>query len=340
MDLKYQRLFESNIVGIIIATGDGDIVEANDFFLDMLGYGRNDLPLHWHALTPLAWRDLDAARLVQVHTSGVSGPWEKVFLSEDGREVPALVGGMLLSAVQKDCIFVVHDLTMRKQVEQQVVEREAQLKALAAELLLAQERERRRIAGGLHDHLGQLLVLAKVKLGALAEMGWTADAGQPVAEIRALLDQALQAARTLTFELSSPILYELGLEAALHGLADEMELQHGLRVCIQIDDRPKPLADDVSILLYRMVSELLFNVVKHAHASQVSVIMKREGDRLSLAVEDDGRGFDEAGAGESFSPRGGFGLFSIRQQLDHIGGDLRIDTAAGGTRIVIAVPLG
>ena len=146
--------------------------------------------------------------------------------------------------------------------------------------------------------------------------------------------------RSLTFELSPPVLYELGLEPALQYLAEQMEREHGVPVQYRDDGLEKPLRDDLRVTLYRSVRELLVNAVKHARASQLKVSVSRLGDRIRILVEDDGVGFD-SGILEVRSPAGGgFGLFSIRERLSCVEGRMEIDSRAGsGARITLTVPL-
>lgn len=337
---KFKRLFDSNIVGILITDIYGNIVEANDFFLGLIGYSRSDLPLSWEALTPLEWRDLDRARITELVTTGESVPWEKEYLGKDGQRIPIRTGVALLAGNGSQCIGIVVDITNRKQAEQQLVEREEQLQALATALLQAEERERRRIAQGLHDHIGQILALAKGKLSMFQESARAGGIDQAVEEIQNLISQAIHTSRSLMFELSSPVLYELGLDAALQSLGEQLAQQHGFRFHFRTDEKPKPLTGDVDLMLYRVARELLFNVVKHARARSVSLTIIHMADHLHLILADDGLGFDPAGAGEGFDERGGFGLFSIQQQLEHIGGRLEIDSIPGdGTRVSVVVPL-
>ena len=134
------------------------------------------------------------------------------------------------------------------------------------------------------------------------------------------------------------MLYELGLEAAVEWLAEQFQAQHGLRIEVDDDGQPKEVEDNVRALVYRAVRELLLNAIKHAQAQNARVSLRREDDKLHVEVADDGRGFDPtAGNAEDLS---GFGLFSIHERMDFIGGSFQIDSAPGqGTRGVVAVPL-
>jgi signal transduction histidine kinase len=216
----------------------------------------------------------------------------------------------------------------------------AQLQVLAYQLALAEDKERRRIAVGLHDHVGQLLASAKLLLDVLLAKADGASDGPTLNALGEMLDQAIWATRTLTFELSSPVLCHLGLEAALQRLGEEIEQAHGLRVEVPAARPPLPLAEEVRDLLFRVGRELLINVVKHAEARRAVVSIDRIGADVRLEVRDDGRGFDPTGAGRGVSSGGGFGLFAAQEQLAGIGGALEIASArSAGTRIVARAPL-
>ncbi|MEE8583469.1 MAG: ATP-binding protein, partial [Acidobacteriota bacterium] len=163
---------------------------------------------------------------------------------------------------------------------------------------------------------------------------------RPLEEIRRLIDQAIGATRSLTFELSPPVLYELGLEAALQSLGERLGRRESIRFHFESDQEPKPLTDDKSVVLYRGGRELLYNIVKHAKANNAWMRVARDGDCIRITVEDDGVGFEACQAAESFTAGGGFGLFSMARQLDHIGGRLEMEPSPGqGTRIVVTAPL-
>ena len=136
----------------------------------------------------------------------------------------------------------------------------------------------------------------------------------------------------------------MGLEAALGSLAERCEKRHGLRVDFEADPQPcssihSAMAEDTAVILYRAVRELLWNVVRHAGAKSARVSVEQSGDRVRITVEDDGAGFDAARAGESCGEDGGFGLFSLRQQLASMGGRLEVRSAPGeGTRVVVVAP--
>ncbi len=221
-----------------------------------------------------------------------------------------------------------------------LVHRTTQLQALAGELARAEEHERRRVAQIIHDHLQQLLVAARMNLGIVSRQVRNAEARQGLQQIDEAVTEALEAARSLTAELSPAVLYRSGLVAALRWLSRWCQEKHALAVSIETDRDADTLPQEVRITLYRCVSELLFNVVKHAQVKEAHVHLSHTvGGRIQIVVSDSGVGFDPVAARAREGTAGGFGLFNLRERLESLGGNLEIDSAPGsGTRIAIVGP--
>lgn len=214
------------------------------------------------------------------------------------------------------------------------------LRSLASQLLLAEEHTRRRMATDIHDHVSQKLAISKMRLESLAELVRSSKVAKALHEISDLVAQTIKSTRSLTFELSPPVLYELGFEAAVEWLTKQARQEHGLSTEFTDDGRAKLLDDDVCILLFQAVRELLVNVVKHSKAKNVAVSTRRSGSEVQVSVEDDGVGFDTSLASSANHSTNGFGLFSIHQRLGHIGGHLDIESKPGkGTRIILVAPI-
>ena len=157
--------------------------------------------------------------------------------------------------------------------------------------------------------------------------------------------------QSLTFELSPPVLYELDFEDAIEWLTEQIQAQRSISVSYENDEGPKPLPEEVKILLFHAVRELLVNVVKHAQAKCARVALKKNCDSLEVVVEDDGVGLQEQsgdagrGAGRIAGSKqdtrgGGFGLFNIRERIAPLGGRIEISSKPGrGTRVTLTVPL-
>jgi CheY-like chemotaxis protein len=216
----------------------------------------------------------------------------------------------------------------------------SQLRALAGELTLAEQRERRRLAEVLHDGLQQLLVAARVRAHML---GRSSDPGvrQGCQEMVALLGEALAEARTLTGELSPPTLQKGGLLPALEWLSRWVGEKHHLTVCLGPLAAPLPaLAEDVSVILYQAVRELLLNTVKYAQVTTAEVRLTQADDALTLRVSDAGVGFDPFRLRVAGGTEGGFGLLGIRERLELVGGRLEIESRPGqGSRFTLVAPL-
>lgn len=227
----------------------------------------------------------------------------------------------------------------RLRTERSLIKHQEQLRRLSSALVQTEERERRRIATAIHDGVGQTLAAAKIQLDAVRAAVFDPQTVKQLAPVRDLLSEAIRETRTLTFELSLPLLYEIGLKPALEWLAEQFQRKYGLAVAISGQDGDDGLEVPKRVFLFQAARELCFNVVKHARARQawVSLAREEEGSGVRLEVRDDGTGFDPRK--RPLESEGGFGLFGIREQLRHYGGRLTLDTAPGaGTRIVIRIP--
>lgn len=228
----------------------------------------------------------------------------------------------------------------RKRVEREIIQYHKRLRSLASESLLAEERERKRISMELHDRIGQPLLALKLMVGSLREFTHSAGMTEALDKIDNLIGGTIDDARTLTFELSPHVLYMLGLEAAIEWLAEKSEKRYGVSFQYESDHKPKPMDEDLKVFLFQAIRELMANVGKHARAANAKVTVRRNNGTLSIGVEDDGVGFNVS---ELDSIRGGnvgFGLFSIRERLYHLGGSFEITSKSGaGTKIRLTAPM-
>jgi len=232
------------------------------------------------------------------------------------------------------------EIEERERTESTLRSYQERLRSMAAELGLIEERERRVLAAALHDTVGQALAMAKIRLDAARQEAAAAGLESICAEVHGLLEQAIRDTRSLALDLSPPILYELGFEAAVEWLAERLEQRHGVPCTVKNDGQDKPMSDDVRVVLFQVVRELLVNVVKHARAGRAEVSLEVRGEGIRVEVVDDGVGFDASPDEHKPDESGGFGLFSCAERLDHVGGSLELHSAAGrGTRAVIQAQL-
>jgi signal transduction histidine kinase len=236
--------------------------------------------------------------------------------------------------------------SLNETLERQVAERTAELlayqqrlRALVAELGRTEQRERHRVAADLHDNLAQLLAACKMRVAAVSAAARAGTrAAADAAEAVRLLGEGIEYTRSLMADLSPPVVQGEGLDAALEWAVQRAEKQ-GLRVRVTSDGLPKPVADDVRLLLLQGVRELLLNVVKHAGTAEAAVAVERDGGEVRLTVEDGGCGFT-GGAAVAPHASGGFGLFSLRERLQLVGGRVDVVSQAGrGTKVVLTAPL-
>jgi len=219
-----------------------------------------------------------------------------------------------------------------------------QVRALASALTLAEQRERRRISQILHDHVQQMLYGIQMRTYLIGLDTPEEDKiyiQEHLTEMEALVEEAIQSTRTLTVELSPPVLQSEGLGAAFSWLANQMNRLYDLRVDLKMAEDYQLKSEDLRVLIFQLVRELLFNVVKHANTNEARVVMCVEDNHFVVRVEDGGVGFDTKPLAEEQSHEsGGFGLYSIRERLALFGGEVTIISQPGqGTRVVLSLSL-
>ncbi len=194
---------------------------------------------------------------------------------------------------------------------------QTRLRALASQLSLAEERVRRKLATELHDYLGQMLVVCRLKLTGGGARGESLTSMQQRGEADRILQEAIAYTRSLVAQLTPPVLREFGLVTGLTWLADQMK-QHGLQVVLTVGIPSVELPEEHAILLFQSVRELLMNVVKHAGRPHATLAINIVQGQLSLTVSDKGDGFDVMTTQTPGDTH--FGLFSIRERMEGIGG--------------------
>jgi len=260
---------------------------------------------------------------------------------------------------ERKVAILFNDITQRKvsqarleqfaeELERKVSERtyelvtsQEQLRALATQLNLAEQRERTRLAAELHDHLAQMLVLVRLRLGQ-AKVGPLSYSLQMIKQAEEVVDESLTYTRNLVAELSPPVLHEFGLFTALRWLGEQMQRYH-LNVTVRIDAPEEvKLPENQAVLVFQSVRELLLNAVKHAGSNTASVVVAVGAGVLKIVVVDTGVGFDPItlSSQKLAAISSKFGLFSIRQRMEALGGRLELHSKRGeGTRATLVLPI-
>jgi PAS domain S-box-containing protein len=363
---RFYLMLASMYSGVLLMTDEGRIEFVNQAFCDY--YGLKEAPTD---LTGLSSPDLlerirpaylhpdeAVARIREILQRGEPVRGEE-FAMQGGRT--ALRDFVPLSVHEKPCgrLWIHVDITELKQaeeslrkanefLEQRVRERTSalqnlteqlegsrgDLRKLASELVMAEERERKRIAGVLHDEIAQTLATVRMRLDLLE--GLPSGQEETLKEAKALLAQSIQETRTLMTDIGNPLLFDMGLKAACESLAKRLMERHAVRIRCDIRDAYKHLNPDVKTILFQVIRELLNNVVKHSQARNAHVTIDMDNGHFSMKVTDDGAGFDPQTLGAP-TAEGGFGLYSIRERLLAIGGSLTIESAPGTGTVVTAI---
>jgi PAS domain S-box-containing protein len=335
-EARFRRVVDSNMIGIGFWDADGSITEANDALLHLTGYTREEMlqgKMRWSDMTPEEYSHLDLKVIDSLRELCEHAPFEKEFARKDGSRVPVLVGGALLEGARNEGVFFALDLSEQKRAE------EAR-KQLLRQLVTAQESERSRISRELHDQMGQHLTALTFGLKLLKSSPRDAQpSGSRLSQLLELADRLEREVHHLAWELRPPELDHLGLPAALSNYIDQWSERCGIAadlVSTGADHRRLP--PEVETTVYRVVQEALTNVLKHARAQSVSIILEQRSDHMLVVVEDDGRGFnyEETAA----TPEGGLGLHGMKERVTLAGGTFDIESGTdAGTTLVIRIPL-
>jgi PAS domain S-box-containing protein len=235
---------------------------------------------------------------------------------------------------------IIRDISERKETEEKLIHNQEQLRSLASQLTKVEEQERHNIASYLHDHLGQELFAMKLQL---EQMKKSLSSNHTIKNLESVIgrtNQMMSDMRSMSYELSPPILYELGLEAALEWIVEEMRTLHPITITLNDDGQVKPLDETTKVLLFQAARELLHNVRRHAKAQNVEIFLARDNAMVVIQVNDDGIGFEGSEVDASREKTQGFGLYSIKERLKYIGGDLDVESALNrGARITLKAPL-
>jgi len=340
---NFHRIIDHACEGIIIHIED-KIQYVNQKLVDMLAYE-----------SPSELIGSTVSELVSESRRSISRELEKSML-EDAAELPSIEevyirkDGTPLSVevsvlpIQfngvKAVQIIARDITERKKVEAEIWEYQNMLKRVSSDLILAEESEKRKLAIILHDHLGQSLAMARIKITGL--MGDLQDEDQ-LDKLRAIEDDittAVKQTRSLTNDLSPPVLHELGLIVALKWRLEKFTQERGLETSYVHDVDHVNLRAEQSIILFRSTDELLSNVVKHSGASSVDVSISTDAFNLMIMVSDNGKGFDLSVLDPEKRRNDSFGLFSIKERLEYLGGVLDIRSEPNrGTQVILSIPV-
>jgi PAS domain S-box-containing protein len=339
---RYRQLFENVPIGIYRTTPDGLILNANPALVTMLGFtsfaelAKKNVGKDFWAISYSR-----AAFIAQLERDGEIKGLESLWVKKDGAPIHVRENAKLTRTEDGQVLFegTVEDITLSKLAESKLLAYQEQLRTLASEITLIEEKERRRIASALHDRIGQNLALCKMKVATVKTSTVAAALSAEWNEIYQLLEQSIHDARSLICELSPPVLYELGFPDALEWLAERIQEQFYIPVEFICKDFRHVLDIDQKVLLFQIVREMLINVGKHSQATQAWVILTAAKSLVTVEVKDDGIGFEVLQSRNQKNHGDAFGFFSVRERLNFLGGSMEIKSKPGqGAHIIISVP--
>jgi PAS domain S-box-containing protein len=359
---EYLSLYNSAPVGFVTVNSEGRIVRANPEARELLAGPKGFLAgeIFIRLIDPVDWAAYN--QILQKIRPGTSEVFDLRMYGKHG----GLFHARIQARYGRDegdgsrlWYFAVSDISKEKEAEavlrrsndelnrlvrdrsQKLRQRTEQLSRFSSQLTLAEQRERRRLGKIIHDHLQQLLVGTKIQLEILAEKIGN-DRKQDFEKVHKLLLDSIATSRSLSAQLTPHILYERGLGPGLEWLAQTMADTYRLDIEVRVDPNVSVESEDLKVLLFESVRELLFNVVKHARTSSARIHMSMtDDDLLQITVSDEGTGFHQKETLKNLFQGDRFGLFSIRERLELLGGSMTIDSSpANGTNIHLRVPAG
>jgi len=372
---RFQRFVESNVIGIVIADMHR-IIEANDVFLDIVGYSRDELSsgnLNWVEMTPAEHLPRDMRAIEELKALGACSPFEKDLLRKDGTRVPILIGASELNSPPLEWMCFVLNLSTLKQVERELreardelehrveirtgelvktllslqaevkvrKEAEQKLRELSAHLLHLQDEERRRIARDLHDTTGQSLSALRMSSDALKRaVHLNPTASKFVEDIDALAEEALNEIRTMSHLLHPPLLDEIGFASAARWFVDGLAKRSRIEIAadIQFSDR---LAPALELTLFRILQESLTNIHRHSGSSTATIHCEKIDGNVILTIQDAGKGIASEVL-DRFERDGvgtGVGLAGMQERVRELNGSLRIKSDHTGTQVTVSIPI-
>lgn len=232
------------------------------------------------------------------------------------------------------------DVTHRKETDESIKKYQESLQKLTIELSLIEEKQRKDIAANIHDHLSQSLVISKMKLKEFIKKN---DSSSNIQDLKAViqhLSDAIENSRKITYDLSPPVLYELGLIETMYWFAEKTQKDHAIKVSFITNQENVKLSEKQLILIFRTIQELINNTIKHAKATEIFIKFNIESTLFEILIADNGVGFDGDLGLKGEKNNSGFGLFSIKERIQNLSGTINFESKIGkGTQVKIVFPL-
>lgn len=336
---RYESIFNGAVDGIVYSDWKGKILSVNSAFTKLIGMKKADLiekKLILCAEGNLFGESL--RKTLKFIKRALKGDAIKDYLIK-------IKGAELEFSTPNEkglagLTIMIRDVTERNKARKNIELHQKNLATLSNELTMAEEKAKRHLAITLHDKLGQSLILANFKNNELNKKVKKPEHKKIISEISDFLEDAINESRNITYELSPPVLYEMGLVPAINWKLDEIEKNNNIKTSLINRSKSYEIDKRGQIILYRSISELLQNVIKHSKADKVNVSFRLLTNDYRITVSDNGVGFDFKSIRKKVLAQKKFGLFSIMERIKYIGGRVEIDAKhRRGTKIIINMPI-
>ncbi len=334
----FENLFDRTPSAVVLCDIESRIIRGNAAFFELFGYAPEEM--EGQIIDGLVARGPyyeEAQSISAIVYSGEGHQRRTVRFRKDGTPIDVTITAIPFTTEDGERMLfgIYYDISAEKEAERRIETYEAELRHLAWEISLSEERERRKVASILHDEIGFELASLYQSLTANAS---SSQEGHPLQAATDSLKGVIAQIRCLTREISNPALYAAGLDVGLRSLLDQILTPLGIRWSLSVNGSSRELPQDLGVVLYQMVRELVRNVVKHASARSVSVRVRYRRHSIAVQVKDDGVGSTASENSIGLELRG-WGLFGIRERLRHLGGRLAFRSAPGeGTRCTMWIP--
>ena len=340
---KHTLVINTSIDGFMMTDGNNHIIEVNDAYCQMTGFSQDEL-------LGKNFIDLDIGEEILKRNDSSNKSknigqerFETKHLCKNNQCIDIEISLNNLNLVENQLFIFIRDISERKLSEASKAQNlellqvhQNKLRNLQQKLASAEESERKKMAELLHDGIGQNLAIAYLKLSSIGENSNADKTQKVIGDSLSLINNAIKESRSLTYDLSPPILYELGLVSALKWKLDQVLKDFGIESKIIINKEPLSLKNETAILVFRIFSELLNNIIKHAKASFVEITIEHNEFMLNFQIKDNGKGFD---TNELYTKSIGFGLFNIRERIESLQGNIEIISVINrGTTINFFIP--
>lgn len=340
----YRLLFELNLAGVFRRVYDPlsssfVFMDCNEAYAAILGYSSKDEVRDMESPDDIFYSERELGAYVkQIIENRKVVNFRARLKKKDGSPVWVLMNVGSRDYNDGKILFegTVMDISEQKAIEERLRSARRRLRAMAAELVMADERSRQHFASDIHDSVVQTLGAAKLR-SELLRANVSREGIPLLNDLQQFISDAISEARLIMSELSPPVLQDLGFSAAVEWLAEQFEAKHGISIKFRRKDSLANISHEIQVLLYQSIRELLVNVMKHAGAQNISITISNAASKVRVEVNDDGIGFKQARLYRE--QHSGYGLFGIRERLKHFGGRMSIQSRPGkGTRVVLFSP--